>query len=126
LGLLCDAALHCELIKGADRRAPYWMLRRSIRLFQELTVGVDLTEYEEVPDEAPDYAFLRELYTTLEDHGFELYDYDEALIYGQELRAKYSAQLEYLIDASLAPRGFWGHDIGYQHHQFADAGSGLD
>ncbi|MEL6984870.1 MAG: potassium channel family protein, partial [Actinomycetota bacterium] len=41
LGVLCDAALQCQVIVGAKDRAPYWMLRRSIILFSELTVDAD-------------------------------------------------------------------------------------
>jgi hypothetical protein len=111
LGLLSDAALHCEIIRGADRRAPYWMLRRSIRLFQELTEGVDLSAYEHTPGTD---SLFHDLYDALDSHGFDLYPFEEAAAHAGELRSKFGPPLEYLIDASLAPRGFWGHNIGHR------------
>ena len=45
LGLLADAALHCEIIVGANNRAPYFLHRRIVRLFHDLTDGVDLSAY---------------------------------------------------------------------------------
>ncbi|MFT5204533.1 MAG: hypothetical protein ACI9C1_003944 [Candidatus Aldehydirespiratoraceae bacterium] len=46
LGLITDAALLCQLIEGAEDREPYWCLRRSMQLFDELTQGIDLSAYE--------------------------------------------------------------------------------
>ena len=115
LGLMADAALHCEMIRGADRRAAYWMLRRSIRLFQELTAGVDLSEYRARLDASyAERSQYDELYSAMAEHGFDLYPSDEALARNHELRRMYDAQLEWLIDVSLAPRGFWGHTIGHR------------
>ncbi len=119
LGLVTDAALQCQIIVGANHRAPYWTLRRSIILFDELTKGIDLTEYRERLD--ADYAADRdeggkkvyaELYAQLEGHGFELKPIEEARAETLELRRLYDAKMEYLIDELLAPRGFWGHKIG--------------
>ncbi len=120
LGLITDAALQCQLIVGASHRAPYWMLRRSIILFDELTKGVDLSEYRErfdagYQDAANDTEgeqLFRTLYQQLADHGFELHPYEQARRDSVELRRLYDAKLEYLIDELLAPRGFWGHKIG--------------
>ena len=118
LGLMADAALHCEMIRGADRRAPYWMLRRIIRLFQELTEGADLSEYRaELDASYADSAQYDELRQAMQAHGFDVYDEAEALERNRDLRTKYDAQLEYLIDISLAPRGFWGHAIGHRVHE---------
>lgn len=119
LGLVTDAALQCQIIVGANHRAPYWMLRRSIILFDELTKGADLSEYRARLDE--DYArsagdggddAYKELYQELEDHGFELRPLEDARAETLELRRLYDAKMEYLIDELLAPRGFWGHKIG--------------
>lgn len=119
LGLVTDAALQCQVIEGANNRAPYWMLRRSIILFDELTRGVDLSEYRAELDAT--YARFDEhaegeLYTTmynqLVDHGFTMKPIAEARQETVELRRLYDAKMEYLIDELLAPRGFWGHKIG--------------
>lgn len=120
LGLITDAALHCQLIAGANHRAPYWMLRRSIILFDELTKGADLSEYERrleavSPVDAEgveDGQLFHELYQRLAAHGFELRPFDEARSETRELRRLYGPKMEYLIDELLAPRGFWGHRIG--------------
>jgi hypothetical protein len=114
LGLVCDAALLAEMIVGAKRRSPYWMLRRSIRLLQELTPGVDLSAYRAALDERyarPDV--FEELYAKLKAHGFELMPLEEARTHTLELRRCYDAQLEFMIERLVAPRGFWGHEIGH-------------
>ncbi len=118
LGLITDAALQCQVIVGANHRAPYWMLRRSIILFDELTKGVDLSEYrkkidatyETDPDEGGQ--LYLDLYAELTDHGFELKPVEVARAETLELRRLYDTKMEYLIDELLAPRGFWGHKIG--------------
>lgn len=121
LGLVTDAALQCQFIVGASHRAPYWTLRRSVILFDELTKGVDLSEYRNRIDASYDATaasdedlelLFRQLYDQLEAHGFELYPFEEARRESRELRRLYDAKLEYLIDELLAPRGFWGHKIG--------------
>ena len=114
LGLVCDAAVLSEIIVGAERRSPYWMLRRSIRLLQELTPGQDLSAYRAVLDERyarPDV--FEELYAKLQAHGFELMPLEEARTHTLELRRRYDAQLEFMIEQLVAPRGFWGHEIGH-------------
>ena len=57
---------------------------------------------------------FQSLYDTLESHGFAMLDFDDAKVKTRELRLTYDAQLEYLIDALQAPRGFWGHEIGHR------------
>ena len=42
----------------------------------------------------------------------ELIPFDQARAETLELRRKYDAQLEFLIDYLMTPRGFWGHAIG--------------
>ena len=113
LGLVTDAALHVEMCEGSQGRAPYWMLRRSVRLMQNLTADVDLSAYRSKLDNSyQDDATFSQLYQDLADRGFPMLPYDEALPYSLELRTKYDAPLEYLIDLLEAPRGFWGHSIG--------------
>ncbi len=122
LGVVTDAALQCQLIHGARDRAPYWLLRRSIHLFDELTEGVDLSDYrrrldafyEEDRDEAGQVLF-RTLYQQLENHGFELVSLEEGRQETRQLRRRYDAQMEYLIDELQAPRGFWGHKVGIRN-----------
>ncbi len=124
LGLLADSALQCQIIVGARNRAPYWMLRRIIVLFDDLTRGTDLSEYRNrldlnygldseqarVSGGESDELFAQ-MYNELGTK-FELIPYDQARDETLELRRKYDAQLEYLIDFLMAPRGFWGHAIG--------------
>lgn len=127
LGVLCDAALQCQVIVGARDRAPYWMLRRSIILFNELTDGADLSAYRAQLDATyaefetdDDVNLFRQLYDELAAHGFELIDYDTARAETQTLRRLFDAQMEFLIDALLCPRGFWGHRIGHRAGVTAD------
>ncbi len=116
LGLIADAALHVELTVDGQGRSAYWALRRAARLFHVLTEGVDLSEYRERLDAsyAEDPVALRELYDAMESHGIELMDFDDAAERAQLLRRTFDAQMEYLIDALEAPRGFWGHKVGHQ------------
>lgn len=118
-GLIADTALQCQIIVGLDNRAPYWTLRRLIILFNELTKGVDLSEYRARLDAGYDIDSndeRRELFAALHrqltEHGFQVLPFEEAREELLELRRLYDAQLEYLIDVMLAPRGFWGHRIG--------------
>lgn len=113
LGLLSDAALQCQLIRGAENCAPSWMLRRSIRLFRMLTEG-DLSEDRAMLDEtyAADSGHLwADPSAELEAHGFDLPAMDEARRHTLELRRQFDAPLEFLIEELTAPRGFWGHDV---------------
>ena len=119
LGLLCDAALQCQVIVETRNRSPYWFLRRAIVLFEELADGQDLSPYrkrlDDVYDERSDGGvneqFLN-LYYRLEQHGFELVPMDEAREETLALRRRFDAQMEFLIDYYATPRGFWGHKIG--------------
>ncbi len=119
LGLLSDAALHAQIIVDCSGKTEsYWFLRRSIALFEELTRGADLTDYQHFaidasnsdPDDVRGKLF-RDLYTSLEDHGFELLPYQEALERTAVLRNRFAPQLEYLIDTLLCPRGFWAPNL---------------
>lgn len=118
LGVVTDAALLCQMMRGAEDREPYWMVRRSIRLFDQLTRHADLSEYRARIDESyQDTELFRELYDYLVDRGFEMLPYEEAREVTVELRRKYDAALEHLIDSLEAPRGFWGHAIGHRAGQ---------
>lgn len=117
LGLVTDAALHVELTEGGQGRSAYWALRRSVRLLQFLTDGVDLTEYRQRAQQQSEDATeqLRLLYDTLETHGFPMLAYDDAVTHALGIRLTYAAELEYLIERLQAPKGFWGHQIGHVH-----------
>ena len=113
LGLVADAALHCEIIVGASGRAPYWTLRRAVKALDTLTTGEDLAAYVAAHEEqADDGTGFRSLRDQLIAHGFEVYGYDDARERVGLLRAAYGPQMEFLIDELVAPRGFWGHEIG--------------
>ena len=122
LGLLCDTALQCQAIEGARDRAPYWLLRRSILLFNHLIDDADLSPYRARLDASyadglaveDDQSAFHQVYLRLEEQGFDLVDYEEARREITTLRRLYDAQLEYLIDEVIAPRGFWGHTIGHR------------
>lgn len=126
LGLLCDTALQCQMIAGARDRAPYWMLRQAVVLFNELTRGVDLTEYRKRLDttyaemqssiENGEDNLFQDLHATLVESGFEMCDLATARRESLELRRLYDAQMEFLIDNLMCPRGFWGHKIGHTVH----------
>lgn len=112
LGVVTDAALICQMIRGAENREPYWMLRRSTRLFQEFTADVDLSNYRRDLDGFYESGELwREMYDVLSAHGFDLIPPDEARAMSLQHRRAFDASMEYLIDALDAPRGFWGHTI---------------
>ena len=113
LGLVADAALHMEMCEGSQGKAPYWMIRRSIRLLQNLTADFDLSPYRERLDEAyEDDTMFRQLHADLTAGGFPVLPYQEALSHCLALCTKYDAEVEFLIDFLEAPRGFWGHSIG--------------
>ena len=117
LGLLCDAAVHAQIIVGCTGRTEsYWFLRRSIALFEELTRGVDLSGYEQfVVDPATrdvnDSPLFLDLYNRLQDHGFEVLPLQEAAERSLVFRNRFAPHLEYLIDSLLCPRGFWAPDL---------------
>ncbi|MFV0258993.1 MAG: potassium channel family protein [Acidimicrobiales bacterium] len=117
LGLLCDTAIHAQIIVGSSGRSEsYWFLRRAITLFEELTAGVDLTPYRDVGADRgnrPDGTDLfDDLYRQLTDHGFDLLPMDEARARSARIRARWAPQMEYLIDYLVAPRGFWSTEVG--------------
>ena len=115
LGVVTDAALICQMIDGAQDREPYWTVRRSIRLFEQITHDADLAEYRKQLDEGYDnLEAFRWLYDQLAANGFTMLPFEEARRVTAELRRKYDARMEYLIDALEAPRGFWGHAIGHR------------
>ncbi len=109
LGLLCDAALHAQIIMGATDGNAYWFLRRAEAVFREMTQGVDLSAYQDdgTGSTAP---LFRNLYTELTAHGFELRPFEEAMAYTRTARQTFAPAMEYLIDDLLCPRGFWSID----------------
>lgn len=128
LGVLADAGAHCQMIEGAQDRAPYFLVRRVVRLFDDLTAGVDLSEYrarlDEQYEERGDY--MDTMRKELTAHGFTMVSGEEAEQRLRGLRPQYDAQMEYLIDSLLAPRGFWGHAIGHRMQASGVNGPGAD
>jgi hypothetical protein len=111
LGLLCDAALHAQIIMGATDGHAYWFLRRAEAVFREITRGVDLSAYQdELAGDGSASPVFRNLYTELTAHGFQLRPYDEAAAYTRVARQTFAPAMEYLIDDLLCPRGFWSID----------------
>lgn len=107
LGLLCDAALHAQIIMGATDGNAFWFLRRAEAIFREVTNGSDLRAHQErfAATRTPDLFNL--LYNDLTAHGFQLRPFDEAAAYTAAARTSFGPALEYLIDDLLCPRGFW-------------------
>ncbi|MEM7093053.1 MAG: potassium channel family protein [Actinomycetota bacterium] len=118
LGVVMDAALHIELMEGHQGGPAYWMLRRGTRLLQLVTEDLDLSEkraeVEREIDADSEERFFVPLYETLAEHGFPMLPYAVAAEHSRGLREKYAVELEFMIDALDAPRGFWGHAIGHQ------------
>lgn len=115
LGLVMDAALHAQLMAGCHTGPSYWLIRRGTRLLQLLTEGADLTEKQAEFDATfadDDVERFRLLYDRLDAAGFPMLGFDEARSRSLTLRRAYAPQLEFMIDALDAPRGFWGHRIG--------------
>lgn len=114
VGLVADAALHIQMVNGAEGGQAYWTIRRAIKLFQIVIGTNDLTDYLEPPDPEVAATLFRELYDHMEEHGFDLVDFDTARERGRELRSMYGPAMEFLIDELMAPRGFWAHAVGHQ------------
>ena len=110
LGLLCDAALHAQIIMGATDGYAYWFLRRAEAIFREVTQDVDLSAYESTLDPEVGQALFRNLYEELTAHGFQMRPYEESARYVHEVRQTFGPPMEYLIDDLLCPRGFWSID----------------
>lgn len=125
LGVLCDAALHAQLIEGCRNRENIWFLRRAIRLFDELTLGADCSDYATVDAEPADSPLFQDLYARMEAHGFNLIPFEAAADEALRIRSRFAPPLEFLIDRWLTPRGFWGHAVGLpmrisEHMQLID------
>ena len=116
VGLVADAALHCQMIRGADNRTPFWTLRQATVLLHDLVGDADLAVYRERFDAAAadpgSVDLLGEIHGLLAAHGFDVFPIDEARERAERFRRCYDAQLEYLIDELVAPRGFWAREIG--------------
>ncbi len=110
LGLLCDAALHAQIIMGSTDGHSYWFLRRAEAIFREMTQGVDLGAYQDDDGDAAPPQLFHDLYAELSAHGFQLRPFDEAAAYARTLRQTFAPAMEYLIDDLLCPRGFWSID----------------
>ena len=136
LGLLADAALHAQFVLGAYDGNGYWFLRRATAVLDELTAGVPAEELQPYverhgrrPGEEPGELF-NSLYDQLADHGFELVPFDVAVEHARHVRSQWAPQMEWAIDALLAPRGFWCPDqvgidlLSSQHPELLDAPGG--
>lgn len=117
LGLLADAAIHAQLVLGAYDGNGYWFLRRATAVFEEMTRDAPPDRMAPYVEQANDLRaqtesdegedLFRALYDQLDDHGFDLLPYDVAKEYARTVRPAFSANMEFLIDQLLAPRGFW-------------------
>lgn len=113
LGVVTDAALFAQQILGAYDGHGYWLIRRATVVFDEMTAFASerqLAPYYEQRDEIirrSDGTLFREARQELIDHGFELVPEDVGMEHVRRLRDGYAAELEFLIDYLLAPRGFW-------------------
>ena len=107
----------------------YWLLRRIISLFEELTHDADLSAYAEhmrIPDESDDVQVFDDLYDRLESHGFVLLPKDVALRRAAAFRNRFAPPMEYMIDALMCPRGFWSPALNIDMHgtEFLDGVTG--
>jgi len=122
LGLLADTAIHAQIIaQCTGRTESYWLLRRIIALFEELTHDVDLGDYVDqhvrIPDdenEAEVAELFADLYAQLEAHGFELLPIDVARRRASAFRNRFAPPMEHMIDALLCPRGFWSPNLNIE------------
>ena len=119
LGLLADTAIHAQIIvQCTGRTESYWLLRRIIALFEELTQGADLTAYREAhmrnPEDVEDATLFDDLYVRLEAHGFELLPKEVALRRASAFRNRFAPPMEFLIDLLLCPRGFWAPNLAIE------------
>jgi hypothetical protein len=116
LGLVCDTASLAQFALADEYRSAVWLMRRGMRLFEELTRDVDLSEYEarfEAQTANAEVAVMIETgRAQLELAGFELRDSEDAFEGSAAYRRKFSPAMEYLIDELFAPRGFWPHAVG--------------
>lgn len=120
LGLLADTAIHAQIIvQCTGRTESYWLLRRIIALFDELTHDVDLGHYVDLhtrqpaeTSEAEVGELFVDLYAQLEAHGFEMLPMNIALRRASAFRNRFAPPMEHLIDALLCPRGFWSPNLG--------------
>ena len=111
LGLLADTAVHAQIIvQCTGRTESYWLLRRIISLFEELTQDADLSAYDDhvhIPSPDDDAEMFSDLYNRLEAHGFELLPRDVAIRRASAFRNRFAPPMELMIDSLLCPRGFW-------------------
>lgn len=116
LGLLCDVAVHAQLIVGCSGRTEsYWFLRRAIALFDDLTEGADLSDYQQFvrePGSDADDGLLDDIYVQLSGHGYELLSMEEGRERARRLRNRFAPQMEFMIDTRACPRGFWSPELG--------------
>ncbi len=116
LGLLADTAVHAQIIvQCTGRTESYWLLRRIIALFDELTEGADLSPYAhhvQVHSNPDNTALFDDLYARLQAHGFELLPRDIALRRAAAFRNSFAPPMEHMIDSLLCPRGFWSPALG--------------
>ncbi len=109
LGVVTDAAVALvATVPGEDRREPMRLYRRAARTFTVLGDRLHVP-----PKEGPTLTptMYESGYAILSELGVELYPFDEAWERVSRLRATYAPQMEGLIDALVAPRGFWAHPV---------------
>lgn len=115
VGLLADVAIHAQItVQGAGRTPSYWLLRRIIALFEDLTHQADLSHYLDEHSRAPAEfadsdatAMFDEVRKDLAAHGFELLPREVSMRRAAAFRNRFAPPMEHLIDLLLAPRGFW-------------------
>ena len=109
LGLVTDAAVtFAACVPGADTREPMRMYRRGARTFEVLGERFRVTPSEQG---AVSYEQFQAGYGIIASSGMALRPMDESFERVTALRATYIPEMEGLIDALLAPRGFWSHPV---------------
>lgn len=109
LGVVADAAVaFVACVPGADTREPMRMYRRAARTFEVLGGRFRV----EPSDKGVfDFAQFQVGYDLIAATGLQLRPIDESFERVKEMRATYVGEMEGLIDALVAPRGFWSHPV---------------
>lgn len=119
LGVVTDAAVAViASVPGAERHEPMRLYRRAARTFVVLAdrLHVEPSEGGTLTREMFEVGYARMAATGVAQRSI-----DEAWLRAVRLRGTYVPQMEGLIDALVAPRGFWAHPVAEEAIATPDA-----